>query len=310
MSNINNIPKVRMEQAVALSITFRCAGDKRDGDMDEVTTSADKNMCRMVKKLFGGKGDAEGKDDSKCKEYDAIVSFDGKTRRWITSQTVPLLGRRNVYLMSVDGVVKVNAALENAAKERELLVKAFLNVYPVVVEAAKSKLNGQYRDSDYPSVDSLAKKFGMDWNYLQLGVPENLPAEIRAAMVEKTTKMWESAGEQIRDSLRMGFVQMVEHLVAMLQPTADGKLKKFHDSNVEHILDFIDTLSQRDLTNDTGLQSIAAQAKKLIEESCTDIKKVKTDATTKKAVVDGFNAIKESMNLMIGTEKRRKFDLE
>lgn len=309
MTNSNDIPKVELDKAVAVSLTFHRVGNQRDGDMGEVQTSADKNMCRMVKKLFGGKGEGD-KNDSKCKEYDAITSFDGKLYRWLCEQSVPLMGRRNVRLIGRDAVPTIEAKLVQAQKERQLLVNAFLQIYPIVIEAARTKLNGQYDESDYPTVQRVASKFSIDWNYLALGVPENLPAEVKQAMTDKVTKMWETAGEQIRDGLRIGFVKLVEHLLEMLQPKADGKKQKFYDSNVSNILYFIDTLAQRNLTNDAALVSVANQAKSLIEQYATDIDKVKTDATTKKAVVDGMTAIKTACDAMIGTEKRRRFDLE
>lgn len=301
-----DIPKVRLEQAVAITLSFHRLGSQRDGDMDEVETSCEKSMGRFVKKLFGGKEDGE----SKCKEYDAIVSYDNKLYRWLCDQSVSLMGRRNVRLVGRDAVNKIETTLAKAVKERQLLVDAFLIVYPLVIEAAKTKLNGQYDEGDYPSVERVATKFSIDWNYLALGVPENLPAEVRAAMSEKVTKMWEQAGEQIRDGLRIGFVKLVEHLITKLQPASDGKKQKFYDSNVTNILDFIDTLAQRDLTGDIALQQVAKQAKELIETHAKDIDKVKTDASTKAAVVQGMAAIKASCDAMIGSEKRRKFDLE
>lgn len=311
MTNVNDIPKVELDKAVALSVTFHRVGNQRDGDMNEVETSADKKMVRMVKKLFGGKGEGEdGKDDTKCKEYDAITSFDGKLYRWLCDQSVSLMGRRNVRLISRDAVPTIEAKLRKAANERQVLVDAFLKVYPLVVEAARTKLNGQYDASDYPSVERVASKFGMDWNYLALGIPENLPDEVKAAMQDKATKMWESAAENIRDGLRVGFVKLVEHLIEMLQPKADGKKQKFYDSNVTNILSFIDTLSQRNLTNDKALVEVAEQARVLIETHASDVEKVKSDADTKKAVIEGMSKVRESLNAMIGTEKRRKFDLD
>lgn len=305
-NTVMDIPEVDRKNAVAITLTFHKLGDQREGNIDEMQTSADKGMMKAVKKLFGG----EKEGDSNCSEFDAIKSFDGKMYRWLCDQSVPLLGRRNVRLISSDAIATIEAKLVQAQKERSLLVNAFLKVYPIVIEAAKTKLNGQYNASDYPSVEAVGRKFSVDWNYLALGVPDNLPDEVKKEAAAKVENMWREAGEQIRDGLRIGFVKLVEHLLEKLTPAPDGKAKRFYDTNVTNIISFIDTLAQRNLTNDKALVEVANKAKALLVEYSQDCDKIKSDVKVRNSITASMSEIKAACDAMIGTEKRRKFQLD
>lgn len=302
------IPTIDITQAIAVSVTFRRLGDKRDGDASEVQTSADKDMGRYVKKLFCSSDETEGTKSAKCAEYEAIRSFDNQSYNYMLSQSAPLLGRRNVRLIKKDAVLNIEDYLKERNKERALLVEAFGKVYPVVIENAKTKLNGQFRASDYMDVSLAKAKFSMDWDYLALGVPDNLPPEVQSEIQAKAAKTWEAASFEIRDGLRVGFVKLVQHLIERLEAKNADKKSKFHDSTVSNILDFIDSLSKRNLTNDTALEAAAASARAIINSATSD--QLKDNSEIREKMIEEMDKVSTATSALLTTEKRRKFDIE
>jgi hypothetical protein len=304
-----DVPMIDRNQAVAVSVTFRRLGDSRQGNMDEIETSADKDMGRFVKRLFcAAQADADGKEKARCAEYEAIRSFDNQTYNWILSQSVSLLGRRNVRLIKKDAVGEIDAYLKDRQRERQLLVNAFGKVYPIVVENARPMLNGQFRESDYPSVEEAVAKFSLEWDYLALGVPDNLPDDVKAEIAAKAEKTWAATAAEIRDGLRVGFVKLVEHLIDRLQAKGTEKKSKFHDSNIGNLLEFIDALERRNLTNDKALEEVANKAKALIASASSDDLKAKADVRGK--MIEEMAKVKDAVDGLIGPEKRRKFNLD
>ena len=103
------IVTINRDDAVAMSITFRRLGDSIGADMDEISTSAEKTSMSAQKKLIA------------CAEFDAIKKLDGATYQWLQRQSVPLLGRRNVYLISKNAVPAIEKELQTTqAKRKEL----------------------------------------------------------------------------------------------------------------------------------------------------------------------------------------------
>jgi hypothetical protein len=303
-----DIPQIDRSQAVAITVTFKRLGDNRQGNQDEVKTSADKAMTRIVKKLFCSSEAGEGEKDAKCSEYEAIRSFDNQTYNWMLSQSVSLLGRRNVRLVKADAVQRIEEYLTGRVKERALLVEAFCKVYPIIIDNARSKLNGQFDAGDYLSVSEVASRFGMDWNYLALGVPENLPDAVKAVFAAKAEKDWQATAAEIRDGLRAGMVQLVDHLVERLNAKDTDKKARFHESTVDNVLQFIDALEGRNLTNDKALAEVAAKAKELIAGAKVD--QIKTDNDMRRALIRDMAQVKVACDALLSPERRRMIDLD
>ena len=117
------VAQIDRSQAVALTVSFSRIGDKREGNMDEVSTSADKDMTKIVKKLFA----SASSDSAKCAEFDAIRKFDSVTYIEVQRQTVPLLGRRNVRLLKADAVQSIDQYKPSSGSSTQRLIIRMLN---------------------------------------------------------------------------------------------------------------------------------------------------------------------------------------
>ena len=297
------VAQIDRSQAVALTVSFSRIGDKREGNMDEVSTSADKDMTKIVKKLFA----SASSDSAKCAEFDAIRKFDSVTYIEVQRQTVPLLGRRNVRLLKADAVQSIDQYLTTRSRERQGLVTAFVKVYPAIILAAQAKLGQQYSASDYKDVEQVEGKFCMTWDYLALGVPDNLPDAVRAVVAEKAEKQWMEAASDIRDGLRQGMADLVDHLVSRLNAKDTDKKARFHDSNIGNVLEFIDALEKRDMTNDVALKAVADKARALIIDASP--KDIRDRADSRKDMIGKMAEVKAATDSLLAPVKGRKFRL-
>jgi hypothetical protein len=157
-------------------------------------------------------------------------------------------------------------------------------------------------------IDAVREKFDVAWYYVSLGTPTNLPPELFAEQREKMRKDLEKAAVEIRDGLRMGFASLINHLVERLQPGDDGQKKMLFASAITNILEFIDQLQSRDLTNDDQLRALAAKAKTVLEGA--NMKDLKKKMSTRNMIASKMADVQKAAAKMITTVKTRKFDVE
>jgi hypothetical protein len=288
--------EIPQDNAIAFAVTFRKAGDRKKVSSQKVETDADKKMMTVQKKLF------------ESEAFEAIRSFDAKITQWIQKNTVQIFGRRGIYLIAKDAIEDVEKQLQGFAKERKLLVDQFLKMYPLMVEAAKLLLNSEFQGSDYKSVETMGGKFNMAWYYISLATPDTLPKDVRESEVEKFREVWAKTAQECRDGLRFAFIELIEHLDEQLKPKEDGKQKKFFQSNIDNLLEFVDSLNRRNLTNDVELARVALQVKDLVAGAKAE--EIRKSVDVRKAMLGEIAKVKETCNTLMSVEKRRKFDLE
>ena len=169
-------------------------------------------------------------------------------------------------------------------------------------------LRDQYRADDYPAPEVIRGKFGMSWSYLTFEVPANVPPEIRKRELAEREKRFEEMENECREALRLSMGELVDHLVEQLTPAADGKKKRFYDSTITKLIEFLSLVSARNVTGDAELESLAAKANEIIANATPD--ELRTDGTMRDEIRNKMSAVKTQVTALIQTEKRRKFDLE
>ena len=313
----NKINKNEIELQVANASLFSLSiyrfGDRAGADMDELTTSADKEMMGAFKKLFairsedGKVGENKQWTDVKGVCNDLYVEVNKRTMPVYTFAGSRKRSRKGLRIINVNKIVEIEALIK---KHEQLLGEAlnkFATVYPALIENAKVLLNGQFRSDDYPSIDYIKSRFGFGWSYLQFGSPANLPKEVMERELASTVAANKATAEECRLALRQGLLSLVDHLTDVLTPDAKtGKRKKFYESNLEKIVEFQKLLEFTDLTNDSELRLIADKAREMVSEATPEDIKLGGKVTEK--VMNGAKEIGEALRTMVGEVKGRKFD--
>ena len=227
-----------------------------------VVTDADKSQLRHQKKLI----------DSP--ELEEIRSQDGFLKRYIDSkmcrysESTGFLPR--TFLKEVD-----RAIIAYQTIRRPKLVAKFIEKYraleaidfePLSRSNADGGLGEHFHRSDYPNSDVVERGFSFTFYYRPVGKVnlEGISDVIVAREVEKEQSIRIAAVTEWRDALRVAGAEMVDALFDMLKPEA-GKTKKLYGCHVEKLQEFLSTLPDRDLANDTDFTKNMSIVKAALE---------------------------------------------
>ena len=297
----------RFKDAVGFTVTFRKWGNRRKGNKDKITTSADAKQDQATKARI-----AVTKELIKAKEYDAVCNFMGEIQRWVYENTVPSFFKEGFQLTRLEAVEKIENAMRAAARDGlPALVNDLVKVFPDKIREAQTALGEQFNPMDYPNPEDLPRMFSIEWNWIAFTVPEGLPIELRKAEEDKLQKQFSDAAEQITLALRTGFQELIAHAAERLAPSGPGeKPKIFKDSLIGNLQAFIETFNQRNLLNDVELAQLVTKAKEMLCGVTPE--KLRNYQKTKDEVRNAFDGIKTQLDGMIVEAKSRviEFDSE
>jgi hypothetical protein len=288
-----------MDNSVMIRLSFGHLGSHRKADKNLIETgNTQKDSLNVSKRLF------------ECDSYHAIHKADGKVKGWLLDRAIQIdLGYNGVYILPLALLGEVDDRLTQIKKDRELLVDAFLKDYDEEREKARFRLGDQFKEQDYPAKENARSAFRMSWRYVQFKVPEKLPPEVlkrERAALEASMKDTELS---VKLALREGMLQLVNHLADKLTPSEGGDKKVFRDSAVENLVEFLELLEKRDITNDEELRALSSKAKTIIGSATADDLR-KAPAKNKRLVATALADIGKQVGSLVETVKKRKFQLE
>jgi len=298
---VNIEPQQDSVGMLMLHVGLSRLGSSRRGDLNEITTGADKELLRLGKRLLA------------CEETKAIRKFDSKLMGWIRARSVPSLFKAGIYHIHPTAAEEIDAYLNNADIERYKMVAALRAVYIDRREADRVKLGPQFNEEDYPSAEQLESEFSLSWRFFSLAAPEEIletAPQLFRREKERVGNLIEEAREQGMAMMRGGFAKLVNHLVEKLTPDDDGKRKRFYGSNIDNIVEFIDTFRMRDIADDAQLREQLDKASQLLRGVDPSVLKDETFDGLRDEVREGFAEIQTSMGGMVGPAPVRKIDPE
>lgn len=186
--------------------------------------------------------------------------------------------------------------------------------YPLAKQRAEQTpvkqggLGPLYREADYPTAQDFVSCFGLEWQWLALGIPEDLPAALRAEAQQKLETQFAEAAEEVKNALRESFGELIAHATDKLKPAAPGeKSAVFRDSLIGNISQFIESFNARNLMNDSDLAALVNQAKTVLTGLNPD--RLRKYANVREATREQFAQIQAQLDTMLTVPKSRKFDL-
>lgn len=291
------------ERAVCLSIEIGKPGRTRKGDLDAVTTDADKDALKLSKTLFDGP------------EWSAIVSVDTAISNYLNPSNGVCLKskilRGGMHLVPFDLVEKVDAKLDELCAERAVRVETFLDAYERLVEEARERLKSQFDIADYPRKDALRQKFYVEREYVTLGVPGKLKAvsaQIFARERAQAEAKWREGAEEIQAALREAMADLVAAMADRLAPKPDGSKKVITAAGVEKLTNFLDTFAARNITDDAELDTLVQQAREIMAGKSVD--ELRSNDGLRAEVGKQFAELKESVGTLMRTAPRRRINLD
>jgi hypothetical protein len=291
-----------LERSVAYVVNVSIFGVKRKVRKEKVELTdnygahPDDNVVGVTKKIL------------ESKELDAIRSLDRAMRDALDRIALPSPLHNGIYLIPTELIERVDKLIEKYKVDREILIDRFIEAYQARIDEAQSKLNGLFEWGDYPSAEDARSRFKVESSFIEFGVPSRgLSADIYTREQENFQKRMQESADEIQLMLRETMKEMVDHMVAILTPSADGKYKKFYETSVTKLMDFLKDFSARNITDDADLEALVNQAKSIL--SGVDIESLRNSSSFKENLQASMSTVKESLNTLV-VAKGRKFSFD
>jgi hypothetical protein len=298
-------PTSAIENSICLALQRGKLGNSRKVSTAKIETKADRAMLKLSKQLL----------DSP--EYDAIKSLDGRIGKYLDSYALPSVLPHSdaVWFIPLGLVTRIQTKLLDFSAERKQLVKAFVAAYPQRVreaaEGERAKL-GEFADiNDYPPVHDIEEKFYLDWQYVEFGVSDKL-RQIDSKLFEqerqRNERQWAEATVVAQQTLRACMAKLVDHMVDRLSGNEDGKPKRFNDTLITNVNEFLGVFDARNITNDQELKVLVDRARQIVRG--VDPEVLRNNDSTRAYVARGFEQIKGRLDGMMTAVPKRAYRLD
>ena len=299
---IQNTAPALLRSAMLFSLTRRAWGNRSQGDKGCITTTADKGKLNMTKRLLS------------CPELQAINDHLNSIYMWCLERSMQSSAvRKGIYFVKRDMIPEFEAKLLAAVTHlNNVLIPELVAAYPDAKESMKlpaenGGLGDLFVESDYPSVEELRDSFAIDWSWLALSVPEELPDEVRTREIAKLRESFEVAQEEVKYALRESFRQVVAHAVERLTPKVDGTPKVFRESTI-NFEEFFETFHAKSMVDDAELMALVDQARAIIHN--IDIKQLRNQPRLQEQTAMEFAQVAKVMDTLIIDKPTRRFKLD
>jgi hypothetical protein len=272
-------------------------GNTRKVSTSQIEADADKALLRVSKHLL---------DSAELK---AIRQFDGEIRRYLYNICLPF--EIGIHLLPIAALETVENRLRQFAVDRVQLIDAFLTAYPSLCQDAAQRLRGLYNPADYPPIDDVRQQFGLSWQYVSFGVPDQLKGisqDVWEQEREKAAQRMAQASSEIQQVLRETMAGLVQHMADRLQTSEDGKPLRFKNSTVSNLVEFLANFEFRNVTDDTELQNLVAQARQMLQG--VDAEDLRSTGELRRKVQQGMTNLAAQLDTLVVRAGGRKFRFE
>ena len=289
------------KSSVILSLNMRRAGNTRRVSTSRVEVDADKDAITVSKELI----------DSD--EYKRIESIDGAIRKWVYSRALPNEGtlRAGTYRLPTALVEEVDGQLITFEGQRNELIEAFLEVYPDRRDEGRERLRALFDERDYPDVNELRRAFRFTYQYMSFQVPGALEAiskDLLRRELEKRKIEVASEADEIKNALRASFAEILAHATDRLG-TDKGKKRRFADSMVDRMDEFLRYFGARNIIGDVELEELVSRARKVMA-GVANPSDLRTNDDLRRSTRQRLTRIKREMDRNLEVRPVRKFNTE
>jgi hypothetical protein len=153
------------------------------------------------------------------------------------------------YLAYTHAMQEYRLAFESA-------VRAFIDSYPAFVDDARIKLNGMFRESDYPGTAELAGKYAFDVAVLPMPTAEDFRVDLASTEVDAIRAEITARGEQATaTAMKDLWTRLHEAVSHMADKLGDGKAI-FRDSLVGNLVELCELLPKLNILSDPNLETM------------------------------------------------------
>lgn len=236
-----------------------------------------------------------------------VRSVLSKARTYLAKSALPF-PINGLTLVPKEIISGIDETLCQMKLEFEREVEKFIESYESEREKARESLGHLFNEADYP-ID-LRSKFRFDWRFITMDVPGKsgiLSPELYQREKEKFQTLMDETRELATVALREEFAGIVKHMVVRLSGEQDGKPKKFKNSMMEKMGEFLNTFGDRNLFDDEKLAALVDQARDVVSGISTE--ELRQDENLRRYIADEINQLRVAVDGALEDLPRRKIRL-
>lgn len=193
----------------------------------------------------------------------ALKTVEQEARKLVNAETLPW-GDNGDRLLPTTNYFEFQKKFGEVKSKYQREVKAFIAMYPNLKEEAKERLNGLFREDDYPAPEEMLPKFAIKIDINPISNLKDFRLNINDSEVNKLRRqIQQDTYEKIADTTRDLYQRIAETVGHMATKLAeqDGI---FRNTLVSNISDLVDKLPRLNFTNDSNINDAIEMMKRLI----------------------------------------------
>lgn len=226
--------------------------------------------------------------------YKALTSHVAATRVLHYEQTLAW-SDDGWRLLPVANYQKYTDKLRAAKHTYDALLGDFLADYPALQQAAKIKLNGMYRDEDYPT--DVAGKYGFSIEYNPVPSGGDFRVELSQAEIDIIATRANDRVKSAFEDAHKDAVKRLYECVARIHERLAQPEAIFRDSLISNASDLCDVLSRLNIAGDVNLETLRKQTDSLATVAPDTLR---NDAVTRIQTANAAQGILDSMVAVYG----------
>ncbi len=175
---------------------------------------------------------------------------------------------------------------------------------------AKERLKDLYNPGDYPIIPSSS--FGIQITFPAIKPDDRMLAlhpEIYAAEQARISAMFTDAVNRAEAAAADELAGLLEHLVERLQPEADGKAKKLHETTVDKLGDFVKRFKGLSIGSNASLDALIEQVEDM--SSGLDVKTLrKSDNSARAQLAERIKALRGKVDELVIVRPSRDMEID
>lgn len=191
-----------------------------------------------------------------------ITSIAGNARNYTMNATLPWLND-GIRIIPVDIYLEYMQKMSDFRSQFNTAVDKLLVEYDALVKQARLDLNGLFKESDYPSEESIRRKHA--FNVRVFNLPDSgdfrvslSESEFQSTKQEIEQNLNEAAENAVRDVFERVSMRM-NHMLKRLKEVEASDGKGIRDSMMKNITELADLLPKLNITNNPDIDGIASQ---------------------------------------------------
>lgn len=218
-----------------------------------------------------------------------IEAIRNEARTWIYHKTLPF-PIKGVLFIPKDMIETVDNKLKQLKEQFNVRVNDFTRNYSSYIEQAKGNLGEFFNEADYPR--NVSNKFDFDWSFFVMEAPGRsglLSPDLYAREQEKFRQTMNEFQSSAMQTLRETFSEMVNRVVDRLRDN-----KRFKESTVENLREFVNDFEKLNITNDTELGALVGKCKAALHGQFT-AQNLRDDESLRTSIAGKMAEVQEAM---------------